>query len=97
MAKDNEILKAEQNVIIYHTEDGKVCVSLMAQDGNVWMNQKQLAELFDTSLPNVNMHISNILKDRELDDKSVIKEYLITALRIFCAVQVRFLQNRWKS
>jgi hypothetical protein len=31
------------------------------------MNQNQLAELFDTSIPNVSMHISNILKEGELD------------------------------
>ena len=43
------------------------------------MNQNQLAELFDTSVPNISMHISNILKDNELDEKSVIKDYLTTA------------------
>ena len=37
------------------------------------------AELFATSVPNINMHISNILKDKELDSNSVIKNYLITA------------------
>ena len=43
------------------------------------MNQSQLAELFDTSIPNISMHISNILKDRELVRDSVIKKYLTTA------------------
>jgi hypothetical protein len=43
------------------------------------MNQNQLAELFDTSVPNISMHISNILKERELDKDSVIKDYLTTA------------------
>jgi hypothetical protein len=43
------------------------------------MNQIQLAELFDTSVPNISMHISNILKDKELTIHSVIKEYLTTA------------------
>ena len=69
----------KNGIIIYNTEDGKVSVTLYAKDGSVWMNQKQLAELFDTSVPNVNMHIANILKDGELDEKSVIKDYLITA------------------
>ena len=36
----------EQNVIIYNTLDGKAKVTLMAKDGNVWMNQDQIAELF---------------------------------------------------
>ena len=69
----------ESNIIIYNTADGKSKVILMAKDGNVWMNQKQMAELFDTSVPNINIHIANILKERELDANSVIKDYLITA------------------
>jgi hypothetical protein len=68
-----------QDIIIYNTADGKVSVALYARDGMVWMNQNQLAKLFDTSVPNISMHISNILKDNELDEKSVIKNYLTTA------------------
>ncbi len=70
----------EQNIIIYNTEDGKAKVALMAKDGQVWMNQNQLAELFTTSVPNINVHIANILKDGELREDSVIKYYLITAV-----------------
>jgi len=67
------------NIIIYNTDDGKARVTLYAVDGMVWMNQKQLAELFDTSVPNVNIHIANILKEGELSRNSVIKDYLTTA------------------
>lgn len=70
---------AEQNLLIYHTADGKAAVSLYARDGNVWMNQSQLAELFATSVPNISTHISKILKDKELDKNSVVKDYLTTA------------------
>src|SRR5690606_3798069 len=70
---------SEKNIIIYQSEDGKTSVSLYAQDGSVWMNQNQLAELFDTSVPNISMHISNILNEKELDSNSVIKNYLSTA------------------
>jgi Virulence protein len=68
-----------QNLIIYNTADGKASVKLYAQDGRVWMNQNQLAELFATSVPNISTHIANILKDNELQADSVIKEYLTTA------------------
>lgn len=67
-------------IITYNTEDGKTKVSLYAQDGTVWLNQNQLAELFATSVPNINMHINNILKDKELDKNSVIQYFLITAI-----------------
>ena len=69
----------EKNIIIYNTQDGKTSVSLLTKDGTVWMNQNQLAELFDTSVPNISMHISNILEENELQEKSVIKDYLTTA------------------
>ena len=39
----------QANIIIYNSTDRHVSVSLYAQDGMVWMNQNQLAELFDTS------------------------------------------------
>ena len=68
-----------QDIIIYNTSDGKASVSLYARDRMVWMNQNQLAKLFDTSVPNISMHVSNILKDRELDKISVVKDYLTTA------------------
>lgn len=70
----------KKNIIIYSTVDGKSSVSLYARDGNVWLNQTQMAELFDTSVPNISMHISNILKEHELDKISVVKNYLTTAL-----------------
>ena len=69
----------EQNIIIYKTQDGKVSIALYAKDGSVWMNQNQLAELFDTSKQNISLHIINILEDNELDKNSVVKDYLTTA------------------
>ena len=68
----------ENNIIIYNTADGKASVSLYAKDGSVWMNQNQLAELFDTSKQNIGQHISNILKEGELHEDSVVKNYLTT-------------------
>lgn len=72
-------MEEKRNIIIYNTPDGKAKVALYAKDGMVWMNQNQLAELFDTSVPNISMHISNILKEKELEANSVIKDYLTTA------------------
>ena len=69
----------ESNLIIYNTVDGRASVVLYARDGSVWMNQNQLAELFDTSKQSISYHILNILKDNELDENSVVKNYLTTA------------------
>ena len=69
----------QQNIIIYNTPDGKASVSLYTKDGNIWMNQNQLAELFDTSKQNISQHIVNVLKDNELKENSVVNNYFTTA------------------
>jgi len=78
-ARGSAAQQPQQDIIIYNTVDGKASVSLYAKDGLAWMNQNQLAELFATSVPNISMHISNILKDKELEENSVVKDYLTTA------------------
>ncbi|MDE6636631.1 MAG: virulence RhuM family protein [Muribaculaceae bacterium] len=68
-----------QDLIIYNTPDGRSSVALYAKDGNIWLNQSQIAELFATSKQTISHHISNILFDNELDKDSVVKYYLTTA------------------
>ena len=67
------------NIIIYNTIDGKASVALYAKDGKIWLNQQQMAELFATSKQVVSHHIVNILKEKELNQDSVVKQYLTTA------------------
>ena len=67
------------NLIIYNTDDGQSHVSLLVSDGEAWLTQNQLAELFATSVPNIATHIKNIFLNKELDEISVVKDFLITA------------------
>ena len=69
----------QQNIIIYHTADGHASVALYAKDGKIWLNQQQMAELFATSKQTISHHILNILKERKLDEISVVKNFLTTA------------------
>ena len=69
----------QQNIIIYRTADGRASVALYAKDGKIWLNQQQMAALFATSKPNISMHIANILKEKELNEISVVKNFLTTA------------------
>ena len=57
-------IQPPSDIIIYNTDDGRVRVVLYERDGSVWLNQKQLAELFATSVPNISMHISTYCKTR---------------------------------
>ena len=47
------------------------------ENETVWLTQAQLAELYKTSVPNICLHIGNILEDEELQSDSVIKDSLI--------------------
>ena len=69
----------QQNIIIYRTADGKASVALYARDGKIWLNQQQMAELFATSKQLISHHIANILKEQELTEESVVKNFLTTA------------------
>ncbi len=66
-------------LILYQTEDGKTKVEVRLQGDAVWLRQRLMAELFQTTVPNINMRISNIFEEGELAADSVIKDFLITA------------------
>lgn len=63
-------------LIVYLTEDGQSEVQLHPQDGSVWLNQAEMAELFETTKQNVSLHIKNILKEGELPEAATVKESL---------------------
>ncbi|OCR03266.1 hydroxyacid dehydrogenase [Helicobacter pullorum] len=67
------------NLILYTTQDKKIKVELYEFGESVYLTQDLIAKLFDTSRENITMHIKNILKDGELQEDSVCKEYLHTA------------------
>ena len=76
--KPIELPEEESKIILYTTDDGKAQVSLMSRDGRIWLNQKQMAELFAVTKMNISLHIANILKEKELDG-SVVKSFFTTA------------------
>lgn len=71
--------KSNGELIQYQTEDGETVIRLQARDGNVWLSQADMAELFQATKQNISLHIRNILEDGEQDEEAVIKDYLTTA------------------
>ena len=63
-------------LILYATEDGDLVVRLQERNGSVRLTQLQLAELFQTTVSNINKHIGGILDDYE-QDEATIEEYSI--------------------
>lgn len=66
-------------IILYQTEDGSTVIRLQARDGSVWLTQAQLAELFQTTVSNINKHIKGILDDGE-QSEATIEDYSIVQL-----------------
>ena len=65
--------------LFYQTEDGRTRLQVQFQGETAWLTQAQMAELFQTTIPNVSMHIRNVFAERELQSESVVKEFLTTA------------------
>ena len=66
------------DVVIY--EDGTVELSATVENETVWLNQKQMSELFDVKVPAVSKHLKNIFESGELDEKVVISKMETTTL-----------------
>ncbi len=66
----------QSQFIIYQTEDGDTRLDVRFQDETVWLTQKIMAELFQTSASNIGMHLANIYTDGELDEKATTKDFL---------------------
>ena len=69
--------KNENNIIIYQDEDGVTKVSVKFSDEDIWLTQNQIAEIYKTTQENISMHIKNIYKDRELENSSTNKKFLL--------------------
>ncbi|QDH92871.1 hypothetical protein KNU62_gp87 [Gordonia phage Bakery] len=78
MAENNGIEPAATGEFIYYTtDDGKVEVQLRAVDGTVWLTQAQIADLYDTSVQNVQQIISRILADQEVSEATINSELIV--------------------
>jgi hypothetical protein len=75
MKKENQ----QSDIIICTTDDGQPRLQVKIKDETVWLTQKQMAELFQCSTDNVELHLKNIFKEGELNENSVTEEYSVTA------------------
>ncbi|GAA0607566.1 virulence RhuM family protein [Virgibacillus siamensis] len=67
----------ETDMLIYQTEDGNTKIDVRLENETVWMTQKAIGELYQTSPQNITLHINNIFKEEELQEKSTCKYYLL--------------------
>lgn len=76
--KESQLQKLS-NFVIFQTEEGKVNIDVFFAYETLWLTQKVMAELFATTKPNISMHLKNIFAEGELNENSVVKEFLTTA------------------
>jgi len=76
MAK-NELAPKGGDILIYQTEGGQTKIEVRLEGETLWLNQAGLAELYQTTTPNINIHIKNIYDEAELDQEATVKDYLI--------------------
>ncbi|QKF72881.1 RhuM family protein [Aliarcobacter faecis] len=63
------------NMVMY--SDGELELKVSVDGETIWLTQKQIAELFSVTIPNINMHIKAIYKDNELIKNRTIQNFLI--------------------
>ncbi|MCC6917006.1 RhuM family protein [Nitrosomonas sp.] len=63
--------------ICYQSEDGQVQLDLRVKDGSIWLNQLEIAELFQTTKQNISLHIRNILESGVLCRDVAVREFLV--------------------
>lgn len=67
----------QSGILLYQTEDGRTRVQCRFGEDTAWLSQIAMAELFETSVANINIHLKNIYATGELDAGATIKDYLI--------------------
>jgi hypothetical protein len=70
---------AEYLTFVAASGNAEASVEMRYEDENIWLTQKMMATLYDVSVPAINQHLKRIFSDNELDELSVIKQYLTTA------------------
>ena len=61
-------------VVLYESPDGDVRLDVRLEHESVWLTQRQMAELFDTSTDNVGLHLKNVYAEGELDESATTED-----------------------
>ncbi|MBU2600149.1 virulence RhuM family protein [bacterium] len=67
----------DNQIAFYQSPDGSVNIEVLYAEENIWLSQKKMAELFGCSTDNISLHLKNIYKDHELDEKSTTEEFSV--------------------
>ncbi len=68
---------ATSEIVLYRTDDGRTRIQCRLEDRTLWLTQAQMAELFQTSVPNINQHLTAIFEEGEIEPEATIKSHLM--------------------
>lgn len=68
--------QTNESVVIYQSADNAVRLDVQLAEETVWLSQKQMAQLFDTTPQNITLHIGNVYKEQELTQSATCKDFL---------------------
>ena len=69
--------QTNESVVVYQSADNAIRLDVQLAEETVWLTQQQMALLFDSTIPNISMHIRNIFKEEELVKEATVKNFLI--------------------
>ena len=67
----------DNQIAFYQSPDGSVNIEVLFAEENIWLTQKKMAELFDCSTDNISLHLGNIYRENEVDQKSTTEEFSV--------------------
>lgn len=77
MRKRGDKMNKEHEIVLYQIDKTNICVSVFFREETFWMTQKAMAELFDCSTDNISLHLKNIFREEELDEKSTTEFFSV--------------------
>lgn len=72
----SDLVPKQNNFILYSTPEGEVKLNVLLQDETIWLTQKAMGILFDTTPQNITIHLKNIFESGELEEWATCKEFL---------------------
>ena len=79
MSKELQIRNSTVDFLVFTRDAGEDGIEVRVQNGDVWLTQKAISQLFDVDRSVVTKHLSNIFKEGELDENSVCAKFAQTA------------------
>ena len=68
---------SDNQMIFYEDKNGATKINVRLTDSDIWLSQKQIAEIYQTSRENISLHIRNIYADNELTQEATSKKFLL--------------------